>query len=312
MLNIKYSHQFNTKYGGRCYLLFLAFLLIPSFVLSCFRDVIPDVLFIYLQLSISYLFVAIFLFMSKVLYPDLYFDGDIFDVNRSDTFDVLNVILAFVAMLCTYFISFFISMVFSILLPNSVSNTNIEYMNMLSNINPLLVWFLLAVLPATVEEFFFRGFLYNVTRRRSFLFSMFVTTFSFSLIHFNVVQAVYTLILGFVLFIIRDITKSIYPCLVFHLFFNSMSVFSMYKDKLSNSNIEVVIPEKPVGILKSEFIFAAVMCGASIIALILVIIWFIKYNNYKLDKNVDKKQPGLTLSYIIAYVLCCLFIIISI
>lgn len=312
MLNIKCSRQFNVKYSGRYYLLFLLLLLVPSLVLNCFKDVIPDTLFICLLLSISYVFIAGFMFILKVRYPDLYFDGDIFDADHKDRFDILNVIFAFVAMLCTYFISFFISMVFSILLSDNATNIYTEQTNIILNMNPLLAWLLLAVLPATVEEFFFRGFLYNMTRRRSILFSMFVTTFGFSLIHFNVGQAVYTLIMGLVLFFIRDISKSIHPCLVFHLFFNSMSVFFMYKDKLKMSDVEVVIPEAPAGIPKGEFIFAAVMCGASVIALILVFIWAVKYNNYKFDKNVDKEQSGLTLSYILAFMLCCLFIIISI
>lgn len=94
----------------------------------------------------------------------------------------------------------------------------------------LTYWFLLAVLFAPLfEEVFFRGIIYRVfLKKHSVAVSIFITSFVFSLLHFNYSQFLVILFMGIMLNLIYHKTKSLVPCMVFHILNNTVSVSMLY------------------------------------------------------------------------------------
>ena len=80
----------------------------------------------------------------------------------------------------------------------------------------------LGVLPALCEEILFRGFLYTALRRRlGVFFSIVISAAIFSAIHLDMGGALQLFALGFMFAFIVEKTKSIFPSMVAHCFWNS-------------------------------------------------------------------------------------------
>jgi uncharacterized protein len=82
-----------------------------------------------------------------------------------------------------------------------------------------------AILPGFIEEFLFRGILFNqLLRLTSPKVTIFVSALLFSFIHFSFIGMIWLLLLGLVLGYLRFRYRSIWYCILFHLTYNA-SVF---------------------------------------------------------------------------------------
>ena len=80
----------------------------------------------------------------------------------------------------------------------------------------------LGVLPAICEEILFRGFLYTALRRRmGVFFSIVISAVVFSAIHLDMGGALQLFALGFMFAFVFEKTKSIFPSMIAHCFWNS-------------------------------------------------------------------------------------------
>ncbi len=82
----------------------------------------------------------------------------------------------------------------------------------------------MAVCPAILEEFIFRGVVLQPLRRYGDWFAIITSAIMFSLLHGNMVQVPYTVVCGLYLGYLTVATGSIWPSIVLHFFNNFFSV----------------------------------------------------------------------------------------
>ena len=103
------------------------------------------------------------------------------------------------------------------------------------------VWYLLlalvclAVVPAFCEEMLFRGVILNGLRSYGACFSIGISALLFSLMHTNLQQLPYTLILGVVLGIIVYFTRDLKLSMLIHFSNNAVAVLLMYFTRSSGN-----------------------------------------------------------------------------
>ncbi len=97
-----------------------------------------------------------------------------------------------------------------------------------------------AIIPAFSEEMLFRGFLYTQYRKRSILMGALLTGLMFGLLHGNLNQMAYALVMGFVFAMVDEAAGSTLPSMLMHLLVNGGSVIILYvSNKLTSSNPEL-------------------------------------------------------------------------
>lgn len=142
---------------------------------------------------------------------------------------VKSVILAF---LCLPLIGA-ISAITSNISGNTASNAISKVMD-----NPLwLNLLLLAVLPALVEEYVFRGLIFLGYKKRNPLKAVLLSAALFGFMHLNINQFSYAFVLGIVLALLVYATGSIIPGILVHFTINGYSVVVSYilADKVTDS-----------------------------------------------------------------------------
>ena len=146
-----------------------------------------------------------------------------------------------------------------------------------------------AVAPAVIEELAFRGFILSGFESiRGKWKAILLTSLLFGLAHGVIQQTMITFVVGMILGVIAIQTRSIIPCILFHLTHNSMAVL------LSKAN-SAVIETSPIlgrllyssdGVNYQYSIFPGILMSVIGISLI---VWFLR-----LDTNPTQKQPEVS------------------
>lgn len=93
---------------------------------------------------------------------------------------------------------------------------------------PFIVQLLIiAVLPAFVEEFIFRGLLYHSYRKNGILGAALVSGLVFGLMHLNINQLSYAVLMGAVFALLVEATGSMFSSMLAHLAVNSYSIIML-------------------------------------------------------------------------------------
>lgn len=118
-----------------------------------------------------------------------------------------------------------INMISSLFVENNVDDT----LNYTVQSNPMLVnLILLALVPAVVEEFIFRGLIFNGYKKRNPLKAALLSALLFGLIHMNINQFTYAFVLGIIFALLTYVTGSIIPSTIAHFVINGTSVAMTY------------------------------------------------------------------------------------
>ena len=103
----------------------------------------------------------------------------------------------------------------------------------------IITWIAAVIMAPIVEELTFRGFMY--TRLKQGMpkwIAIIVSSLAFGIVHGNVIQGIYTFVFGLSLVWLYERTKSIWPCILFHMSFNLvgavMSTWPVVGEKLDN------------------------------------------------------------------------------
>lgn len=129
----------------------------------------------------------------------------------------LTVILTFCIMPLVMLINSLSSMIEG----NAVDST----LNGLVQKNPIwLNLIIIALLPAVVEEFIFRGLIFNGYKKRNPLMAVLLSAFLFGLLHMNVNQFSYAFVMGIVFALLAYATGSLLPSILGHFIINGTSV----------------------------------------------------------------------------------------
>jgi membrane protease YdiL (CAAX protease family) len=164
----------------------------------------------------------------------------------------------------------------------------------------LLNVLLVAVLPAICEEFLHRGLLLQGTKHIGFTKSIIISSVLFGLIHFNIAQVSYAIVLGLVLGFASVVAKNLWVPIIMHFVNNFIAVYLDFAEAngwlLGDYNVWL---QKLAGM---DFWIVCLICfiALSIIALLLfyfIMILFRQSILKKVNKAIQKvysKDQNLT------------------
>ena len=119
----------------------------------------------------------------------------------------------------------FINAISMLFVENTTSNI------MLSVVEKNGIWlslFMVAFIPAILEESVYRGIFYNEYRKANPSKAIFLSAFLFGIIHLNFNQFAYAFAMGIVFALIIEATDSILSSMIIHLIINGNSIFTLY------------------------------------------------------------------------------------
>ncbi len=126
----------------------------------------------------------------------------------------------------------------------------------------ILYYFAVAVIPALVEEFAFRGVVLNTFRRHSDKLAILVSGVAFGLMHGNFTQIPFATVVGLVLGYIAVKTNSLLPGIIIHFLNNALSVTMSLVSEYSNLN------DFAVNILNVSLTF--IICALGVISFVIL------------------------------------------
>ncbi len=109
----------------------------------------------------------------------------------------------------------------------------------------IIALFIIALMPAIVEELFFRGAMQNIFMRwfKNPLLVIFITAFIFSAIHFSWYGFIPRLALGMILGYIFYYTGNLWYSIIAHFFNNALMVSILYWQYTKNNKIDMEVGE---------------------------------------------------------------------
>ncbi len=126
---------------------------------------------------------------------------------------------------CVENIAEFINVVSQLFTENTISASMAE----LVTAYPFpIAFFVIAVAPAVCEELVFRGVLYRGYRNCGVWVAIVLTAFLFGMMHMNLNQFFYAFVLGILFATVNEITGSMLPSVLLHLYMNGRSVVALY------------------------------------------------------------------------------------
>ena len=133
---------------------------------------------------------------------------------------------------------------------------------------------LIAVLPALCEEFMHRGILLQGTKHMGFTKAIVMSSVLFGLLHFNINQVSYAIVLGMIMGFVAVVSKNIWPAIIIHFTNNFISV---YLDYASANNWPLGNVYTDMNNLFSKMSLWAIVLVVSIILVIVVVmlLWLV-------------------------------------
>ncbi len=99
---------------------------------------------------------------------------------------------------------------------------------------------IIAVLPACVEEFVFRGLIYHSYRKNGILGAAVLSGLVFGLMHMNINQLSYAAVMGIIFALLVEATGSMYSSMLAHFAANSYSVILMQLVSMTSNGSELL------------------------------------------------------------------------
>ncbi|HIT59673.1 MAG TPA: CPBP family intramembrane metalloprotease [Candidatus Fimousia stercorigallinarum] len=106
-----------------------------------------------------------------------------------------------------------------------------------SSNGPVYALAVLALIPAIVEEFTFRGIIYGQYRCNRPIKAIFLSALCFGLMHMNFNQFCYAFIIGIFFALIVEASGSLIPSMLMHFTFNAISVLLVYAQQAISGSI---------------------------------------------------------------------------
>lgn len=135
----------------------------------------------------------------------------------------INFVTIILVIICTYLMYPLIIVLNAISMLFSTSGTA-SMMELMQGQNFILSTLFMAVMPACIEEFMFRGVLFGTYKRSKMLPAIFLSAFMFGCMHMNLNQFMYAFALGVYLALLVEATGSILSSMLAHFTLNFTSV----------------------------------------------------------------------------------------
>ncbi|TCT12269.1 hypothetical protein EDC18_11241 [Natranaerovirga pectinivora] len=128
-------------------------------------------------------------------------------------------------------VGWFINLLSQLFATNHIEGTLVN----LTEIPFFIAILLIAVLPSITEEILCRGILYNSYRKFGILKATLLSSLIFGMIHMNINQFLYAIVLGFIFVLLVEVTDSIFSSILAHFVINTIPVLLLR----ALSNIEL-------------------------------------------------------------------------
>ena len=139
--------------------------------------------------------------------------------------------------------------------------------------NFLLDVVLVAVLPALCEEFLHRGLLLQGTKHGGFTKSIIISSVLFGLMHLNISQVSYAIVLGMVMGFASVVAKNIWVPIIMHFTNNFISVYLDYAT--ANGWVGCRFYEKLTLLSRSSMLVIFIVCFIALLAIASLMIYLI-------------------------------------
>ncbi len=101
---------------------------------------------------------------------------------------------------------------------------------------------ILVIFVPICEEILFRGVIFGFLKKNyNLIISIFIQAIIFSMMHFNIIQGIYTFILGVVLAIVYVYSESILTCMILHMVYNLFGTVVIGKLLNVNPNLGIIL-----------------------------------------------------------------------
>lgn len=161
--------------------------------------------------------------------------------------------------------------------------------------NFVTVMLFVAVIGPLVEEFVFRGVIYNGYRKAGGrIGAILLSSLLFGLMHMNLNQLVYAFVVGILLAVVVEAADSLWASALCHFIFNAQNVVSMFlSEKLSAGVEELDYSYTKDELLELIIVYAFVAVIAIVIALLLLK-WISKLQDSRLKMRelITEYEPG--------------------
>lgn len=108
-------------------------------------------------------------------------------------------------------------------------NTIVGMSDMILGVPFPIMLFMMAVMPACIEELAFRGIAYGGYRKAGTKFmAVMLSSLMFGLMHMNLNQALYAFVLGIFMSLLVEATGSLFSSMLFHFIYNAQSCCAMF------------------------------------------------------------------------------------
>lgn len=159
--------------------------------------------------------------------------------------------------------------------------------------NNTFYWFiinvvLLAIIPAIMEEFIFRGMIFNGLRKSSFIVATIVSSVMFALIHLSINQFVYPIIMGIVFSFVLEKTGSLAYSMIVHCCNNFIVILISY----INNCIGYDFLNIGVNNAGTFLIVTLIACLALVIVFVLIKFALKKQNNGIVQQSKNNEQDN--------------------
>ncbi len=169
-------------------------------------------------------YVSLFLSQSLIFVPCfVYCRWKKIKIREFIPYRKINISTIVLVIICTYLMYPLIVVLNAISMLFSTSGTA-NVMELMQGQNVILSTLFMAVMPACVEEFMFRGVLFHTYRKNKMLPAILLSAFLFGCMHMNLNQFIYAFALGVYLAFLVEATGTIFSSMIAHFTLNFTSV----------------------------------------------------------------------------------------
>lgn len=184
----------------------------------------------------------------------------------------------------------FLNLFSQLLVPNNII-ARIEHYTFLTG---AVVWdkpiwlnlLYMAILPAVVEEYLFRGVLFQAFRNCGLFKTAVITSLMFALAHGNLNQFLYAFACGLFFAYLVEASGSVYASMLAHLCLNSVTVILVYLERLLPENIKSVLVEAENTSVQDLSLVYWIIYGVIAIACVILAIIVVR----KIAKTAGREQ----------------------
>lgn len=190
-------------------------------------------------------------------------------------------------------------------------------------------FFVIAIIPAIVEEVLFRGIIYRGYRQARPIRGILYSALLFGALHMNFNQLCYAFFMGIALALLDEVTDSLIPSMIVHCLFNGQTVCLMYilkvvnqlMSKMGNSSLNDALESAGTTSLTQSEVLSAMLVylpfaigGATLAVVLLValakrnhrydymVTWFSR--EYKEEREQLPKPRIISISFVLALIIC--------